>query len=699
MTLPESANQEPRLTMSKPAKSIVEMTGSAPVGRATTLTERDLEMFARIGVPLDLLEAAHVERVSDRDARERFGIVGPASKNMAGIVFPYDSHVTGLRVTARVRRDNPELEDGRPKNKYVSAYGDARHLYFPPDAQAKLAGPETPIALVEAEKSALALTAWGARVGIELLAVAMGGCWGWRGRIGKTEGINGARVDVTGPLPDLSVCDGRTVYVCLDANAATNSKVQAARAVLVRELRKRGCNMLLCSLPLADGVNGPDDLIAVRGDEAMQAVFDDATARIETGRTVADSSGAYVADSQTRPPLHSAALYGLAGDVVRIIEPHSEADPAAILIQTLTAVGNMIGPSLHCTVEATRHALVLFAVLVGETSKGRKGTSWGHIERLCSRVDAEWGRERVTGGLSSAEGLIAEVRDDTDQPRDRRLLIVQPEFASVLRVMGRDGNNLSPLLRSAWDSGNLRTLVKHDPLRATGAHISVVGHITRMELLRYLSDTEQHNGFANRLLWCCIKRSKFLPEGGRIPEAGIATLADRLCAVIQWAREKGEMEMWRDEAARGLWAAVYPRLSEGLPGLLGAATSRAEAQVLRLSAVYAVLDCSATVRVEHLRAALAVWDYCFASARFIFGDATGNPVADRIREALQGAGPDGVTRTQIRDLLGRHASADRIAQALDQLAALGVASHRTVSTDGRSIEIWTATEATKATKG
>jgi hypothetical protein len=313
MTLPESANQEPRLTMSKPAKSIVEMTGSAPVGRATTLTERDLEMFARIGVPLDLLEAAHVERVSDRDARERFGIVGPASKNMAGIVFPYDSHVTGLRVTARVRRDNPELEDGRPKNKYVSAYGDARHLYFPPDAQAKLAGPETPIALVEAEKSALALTAWGARVGIELLAVAMGGCWGWRGRIGKTEGINGARVDVTGPLPDLSVCDGRTVYVCLDANAATNSKVQAARAVLVRELRKRGCNMLLCSLPLADGVNGPDDLIAVRGDEAMQAVFDDATARIETGRTVADSSGAYVADSQTRPPLHSAALYGLAG--------------------------------------------------------------------------------------------------------------------------------------------------------------------------------------------------------------------------------------------------------------------------------------------------------------------------------------------------------------------------------------------------
>jgi hypothetical protein len=265
--------------------------------------------------------------------------------------------------------------------------------------------------------------------------------------------------------------------------------------------------------------------------------------------------------------------------------------------------------------------------------------------------------------------------------------------------MTREGNTLSPLLRAAWDSGNLRTLTKHSPLRATGAHIGVIGHITRPELIRYLSDTEAHNGYANRLLWCCIRRSKCLPEGGRVPEADLAALANRLRAVIQWAREKGEMEMRRDEAARGLWAAVYTGLSEGLPGLLGAATSRAEAQVLRLSAVYAVLDCSVAVRVEHLQAALAVWDYCFASARFIFGDATGDPVADRIREALQGVGAEGLTRTQIRDLLGRHAAADRIAQALTQLAALGIASHQMVSTEGRSIEIWTATEATKATKG
>ena len=419
-----------------------------------------------------------------------------------------------------------------------------------------------------------------------------------------------------------------------------------------------------------------------------------------TGWDIADLLGiSQNKDGELWPKLPGAALYGLAGDIVRTIEPHSEADPAAILIQTLVAAGNVIGPGLHCTVESTRHALNLYAVLVGETSKGRKGTSWGHIERLYSRVDERWAHDRVTGGLSSAEGLIAEVRDDAEPPLDRRLMIIQPEFAGVLRIMSREGNNLSPIVRSAWDSGNLRTMTKQDPLRATGVQLSMVGHITRLELLRYLSDTEAHNGFANRFLWSSIKRSKFLPEGGCVPETKISDLANQLRGVVDWSREKGQVEMRRDDQAKGLWAEVYPKLSEGLPGLLGAATSRAEAQVLRLSAVYAVLDRSVMIRAKHLLAALAVWDYCFASARFIFGDATGDPVADRIREALEAAGVEGLTRTQIRDLLRRHATTDRVTLALSQLTALGIAMCRPVSTAGRSIELWIATKAIKATEG
>jgi len=175
------------------------------------------------------------------------------------------------------------------------------------------------------------------------------------------------------------------------------------------------------------------------------------------------------------------------------------------------------------------------------------------------------------------------------------------------------------------------------------------------------------------------------------------SLASSVTRTVAWAREHSD-ELRRDDAARQLWAAVYPRLSDGLPGLLGAATGRAEAQVLRLSAVYAVLDQSVTIRIEHLQAALSLWDYCFASARFIFGDATGDATTDRIRGSLKMAGSAGLSRTAIRDLFKRHVSGERIGRALQQLEQLGMAFRRDVLTEGRSIEVWTATEATEASE-
>ena len=72
--------------------------------------------------------------------------------------------------------------------------------------------------------------------------------------------------------------------------------------------------------------------------------------------------------------------------------------------------------------------------------------------------------------------------------------------------MSREGNTLSAIIRQAWDSGNLHPLTKNSPIRATDAHISIIGHITREELLRYLTETEQANGFANRFIWLMVYR-------------------------------------------------------------------------------------------------------------------------------------------------------------------------------------------------
>ncbi len=76
-------------------------------------------------------------------------------------------------------------------------------------------------------------------------------------------------------------------------------------------------------------------------------------------------------------PLAPDVFDNLAGAVVRVIEPHSEADPVALLFQFLIGFGSLIGRRAHFTVEATKHYTNEFLVLVGETSKARKGTSWG----------------------------------------------------------------------------------------------------------------------------------------------------------------------------------------------------------------------------------------------------------------------------------------------------------------------------------
>ena len=236
-----------------------------------SLPAQDLASFARLGINEKLLTQAHVRRVSDREAEEVFGFKYSGDKS--GIAFPY--YIGDRRVTARLRRDNPEVDlEGRTQNKYISAWGDQRHLYFPPGfVDAVRADSEVAIVAVEAEKSALAGTAWAQRTGARLAFFAMGGCWGWRGRISKTESADGTRVDVKGALPDLAICDGRKIYILLDSNVAAQPKVRTAERALVVELRNRKCDVLTCRLPILHGVNGPDDLVAVAGDDALAEVI------------------------------------------------------------------------------------------------------------------------------------------------------------------------------------------------------------------------------------------------------------------------------------------------------------------------------------------------------------------------------------------------------------------------------------------
>ena len=126
------------------------------------------------------------------------------------------------------------------------------------------------------------------------------------------------------------------------------------------------------------------------------------------------------------------------------------------------------------------------------------------------------------------------------------------------------------------------------PLKATGAHISIVAHITEEEARARLTRTEMANGFANRFLFCCVKRSKLLPHGGALPEAELVDLAQRVKAAADFARQVGRVGMTAEAA--DAWAAAYAELSAERFGLVGAIIARAEAQVIRLALIFALLD-------------------------------------------------------------------------------------------------------------
>jgi hypothetical protein len=390
------------------------------------------------------------------------------------------------------------------------------------------------------------------------------------------------------------------------------------------------------------------------------------------------------------PTIGEAAFHGPAGEFVLRTEPHTEADPVALLVQFLVCFGAAAGRHVSYTVEATAHHLNEFCVLVGPTGKGRKGSSWDHVHALLAHADEPFITRCVSSGLSSGEGLIFEVRDPLDDndpgARDKRRLILEPEFAQVLKVLAREGNTLSPVVRNAWDGKALQTITRSAPVRATDAHIAIIGHITKDELLRFISGTELANGFVNRFMVLAVRRSKELPFGGRLAGEDLDRVRTAITAALRHARHQHELTF--DPVARERWIDVYGPLSRGEQGLFGAATSRAEAHLVRLAAIYATLDRDAEISLMHLEAALALWAYSAASARWIFGDSLGDPTADEIWALAKDRG-DGISRTEVRDLFSRNKKAREIERALGALVDAGRLQRKEQDDSrGRPAEIW-----------
>jgi hypothetical protein len=382
------------------------------------------------------------------------------------------------------------------------------------------------------------------------------------------------------------------------------------------------------------------------------------------------------ATATPRAMLGDDSYYGIAGEIIKRIEPHTESDNASLLLSLLVGVGVCVGRKSYFIVEGTKHHANLYAVLVGRSSRARKGTSLAWINGLLDYADDTFKQRRLSG-LSSGEGLIHAVRDAELEKQDgkfvaingvsdKRAFVVESEFARTLNVAKREGNTLSAILRDSWDTGTLSVLTRGKPLHASDAHVGIVAHITCEELRKTLAWADLYNGFANRFLWANVERSKHLPDGGG--DVVLDDLRQRLKEAIDKAKTIDRMR--RSPACSELWRQVYAMLvaektADGC-STWDAVTSRAEAQTLRLSMLYALLDGSDTIDVPHLRAALAVWRYCDFSARRLFAsDALSSKLLTMVCQR------PGIMRSELRAGISHTTTTDQFDAALGGLEQSG----------------------------
>jgi len=400
------------------------------------------------------------------------------------------------------------------------------------------------------------------------------------------------------------------------------------------------------------------------------------------------------------------ARYGLLGEMLTAIEPQTEADPVGILLGWLCCYGNIIGRTAHFTVGGTKHYPVLYAGIVGNTSDA-KGDGWNAVLYPFREIAPDWVKQCV-GGIGSGEGLVERICDEqtilqADKKTgevtpvvlpgamDKRFLVRLSELSRCFKIGRRESSTLSEFLREAWDCNLLHIANRGgNSLSADAYTITLFGDITPGVLRKILEGgTEAFDGSANRYLWCLVKSQRDLPKPGKWHSLHV--LLPRLSEAVAFAKGIGEVE--RDAEAEAFWESIYGMLKREADTIPH--TDRARPHVMRLALLYALLDKSDCIRLPHLKAAMAIWGHCRESARRLF--ATPNPQRPSgpvieeplyVRLSNMILRKPGISRSEIRDLLGTGIRAEEIEAALQWLESKGWAYRQNQSTGGRPAECW-----------
>lgn len=362
-------------------------------------------------------------------------------------------------------------------------------------------------------------------------------------------------------------------------------------------------------------------------------------------------------------------LYGLIGDVALAGSEGTETNAYAIAANFMAYLSCAIGRGVYLPIGNTWHHARLFCLHIGRSGRGRKGDALSLVLRLdqaLRELNDTYAPQIHRGGLSSREGLVALMHDGYRQGRqeipaieDKRLWVVESEFANVLHQGRRQGNTLSAALRDCWDGVCLKPATKSNRLYASHPHVCLSGAISPSELTGLMTARELTNGFANRFLMIWAERSQILPFPRATPQATVGALARRTLDVLEFVgadqhNQRDHLQMELSAQAQWHYAQLYRgELNEDLGSeLVSSMLERRAPMLLRLAMLFALTDLQTRVDVLHIDAAMAWMRYSTASVSYVFVSAAEEAkmaqaigLANRVLAFLQERGK--ATRSEI----------------------------------------------------
>ena len=381
---------------------------------------------------------------------------------------------------------------------------------------------------------------------------------------------------------------------------------------------------------------------------------------------------------------------GPIGEYVKRVSPFTEADPHAIFLTMLAIFGCHIGRGAKFVIGATDHYPILYVLIIGESSRSRKGTTWGVANLPFIMMFPDWYESNFASGLSSGEGLIERLKNVNP------LLVFESEFGSALKSISRDGNKLAQVLRDIWDCPPHVSIMNREKnsISAADPTLVMISHVTKDELMKLFKASDISGGTGNRILYHKATRSQKLsksPDIKQIIKRDMVQLLDDLRAAIEFGRVAGEIR-FSDEADR-LWDRYYQGLPDYPSSNFANLTTRSEVQVIRLSLILALTEKSLEIKTHHLGAAIDIIDKSERAVLGIYDFETGDKDADKVLAAFKNNCFVEITRTQINhEVFSKNLTTkklDEIAKLLNSLNLIEVCHRSNLA--GPNTEVWIPT--------